>query len=139
MRAVPNLPFFTVNKQYQFKAPLSSGLVIYNICSLVPCLGRGGAAGAGCESWSWEPASRPQNALGTLMRISFWDLWWRRGKTCVQSSGSEAIFRNIFHPPVRPSSTTLPSTDSQRNIFHSINSTIPASTARKNEINPRRL
>lgn len=35
-RAVPNLPFITVNKQNQFEAPLSSGSVIYNIRSLVP-------------------------------------------------------------------------------------------------------
>lgn len=36
LRAVPNLPFITVNKQNQFEAPLSSGSVIYNIRSLVP-------------------------------------------------------------------------------------------------------
>lgn len=50
LRAAPNLPFITVNKQNQFEAPLSGGSVIYNTRSLVPCLGRGVAAGAGCES-----------------------------------------------------------------------------------------
>lgn len=46
-RVVPNLPFVTVNKRNQFEAPLSSSSVIYSICPLFRCFGRGVAAGAG--------------------------------------------------------------------------------------------